>query len=322
MIFDRVRGQRRAAQALEGFLKTRNIPSALLFAGPEGVGKTLMAREFAKALLCRAPTQSLMEHGTGGSAPCAVCPDCLAIEKGIHPDAKAVNAAYQASLREEDPGRQKTLRVETIRHLRQDMELQSMLGGWKLAIIENAQTLEIEAANALLKILEEPPPLTLWILAATQRERLPKTIASRCQTVAFVPLSARDIESLLAERGLGPEEATRLAGLCDGSMSRALELAQSPGYPASLTEGALAPFAAADALPRELHLARSQAEIALFALAQDLRLRHLRGEEPFSRVEAPLREIGRLRQALRSNADPRLILSLAAIETQTASRNR
>ena len=313
MIFGRVQGQKRAARALEGFLRTGHIPSALLFVGPEGVGKALLAREFAKALLC---------HKRTDDGPCAVCADCVAIEKGVHPDVKAVNAAYQASLREEDPEKQKTLRVETIRHLRKDMELESMLGGWKVAVIERAQTLEIEAANALLKILEEPPGRTLWILTAAERERLPKTIASRCQRVGFVPLSAPAVESLLRERGHGPEEAARLAALCEGSLSRALELAKSPGYPGSLTEGPLSPFAAADALPRELYLARGQVELALFSLSQDLRLKHLRGQAPFSRVEGPLREIAGLRRALKANADPRLVLSLAAIEAEKASRNR
>jgi DNA polymerase-3 subunit delta' len=310
MIFKKTRGQKRAAARLQGLLSTGRIPSALLFHGLEGVGKTLMAHEFAQALLCR---------GREGDAPaCGLCSDCQAVERRLHPDVKAVNASYQASLREEEAAKQRSLRVETIRHLRGDMELHSLLGGWKVAVIEEAHTLEIEAANALLKILEEPPPRTLWILVAAQRDRLPKTVLSRCFSVPFAPLAQKDVAALLADRGVDPTQAERLARLSEGSVSRALELAEQPLE--ALSAEALGPFVAADSLPRELFLARQKTELALFALAQDLRSRHLSGELAFSSVEPALRELTRLRQALRANADPRAILTLAGLEAQGFAR--
>ena len=306
MIFPRTRHQPRAAARLAGLLETGRVPSALLFFGPDGVGKSLMAREFAQALLC---------GGRGAGQPaCGLCSDCQAVEKGLHPDVKVVNAAYQAALREEEAAKQRSLRVDTIRHVRGEMEMKSLLGRWKLAIVEDAHTMELESANALLKILEEPQPETLWILVSAQRERLPKTVLSRCFSVGFSPLPAAAVREALAARGIGPQEAAALSELSDGSISRALALAEQPLE--ELVGGALKPFAAADALPRELYLARERTELWLFALAQRLRRRHLSGELPFSAVEPALRELGRLRQALRSNADPRLILSLAGLEAQ------
>jgi len=304
MPFERVLGQARAGRILAGFLSSGRIPSALLFCGPQGVGKALMAREFAKALLCRLPT--------GAAGPCDACQDCRAVDKGNHPDLKAVNASYQASLREEEEARQKTLRVDTIRHLRRDMELESLLGGWKVAVLEEAQTLESEAANALLKILEEPPPKTLWILASPQKERLPRTVLSRCFPVAFAPLGETAIKELLIKNGIEPGKAFGLARLSEGSLGRALELARREA------PRPLSALSAAESLPRELALARSEVEFALFALAQDLRMRFLK--EGDARVVRPLREILRLRGALRANADPKTVLTLACLEAESLAR--
>lgn len=307
MNFQNVLGQKRAAAALSGLLDRGQIPSALLFCGPAGTGKALLALEFAKALLCR----RRLAH----EPACQACPDCAAVQNRSHPDFTLVNAAYQACLREEDAAKQRTLRVDTIRHLRKDMELRSLLGGWKVAVIEEAHTLEIEAANALLKTLEEPQPRCLWILLTSQRELLPRTIPSRCFTVAFSPLSQAVVEKILRERGIDAGRTAVLAALCEGSAGRALELAETD-YPDSLTQGPLAPLEAADRLPKELYLARAAAERALFALGQDLRLKHLKSGLPFASVESALRRILSLRQALRSNADPKAVLTLACLEAQ------
>ena len=308
MTFSKVQGQKRACGLLERMLSSERTSSALLFSGMEGIGKALLARQFAQALLC-------LERAA--LAPCGLCANCAAIEKGNHHDVCSVNAQYQASLREEEAAKQKTLRVETIRHLRKDMEMQSVLGGWKIAIIEDAHTLETEAANALLKILEEPNPGILWILLTSQRERLPKTIVSRCFSIPFTPLAPQMVRQILIAQGIAPARAEELAVFCEGSVSRALELAAG-NYPDSLTAGGLAPIEAADSLPKELYLARVQAELAIFALAQDIRLKRFKNNFPFSKVERPLQQLGELRKALKSNADPRTILMLACVEAEMA----
>ncbi len=307
MIFESLKGQAKAKRVLASILSSGRIPSTFLFVGPRGVGKKIMADAFIKALLCQGEKK--------GAESCA---NCAAMEKGLHPDVKIINADYQASLREEENFKQRTLRVDTIRHLRQEISFEPLIGGWKAAVIEDAETLETQAANALLKILEEPPRRTLWILLSAKPGLLPKTILSRVVQIPFAPLSTAVVREILLERGVDAAKAKTVAELSEGSVGKALELLEKDNWPEVLTEGPMSAIAASEGLSRELPLARKEAEFALFSLSRNLGRSYRAGKVPFDRVEKALREISWLKSALRSNADPRATLLLACLEAQGA----
>ncbi|MBI4349728.1 MAG: DNA polymerase III subunit delta' [Elusimicrobia bacterium] len=309
MSLSALRGQPRAQRLLLPLLKSKRLPPALLFHGPEGVGKALAGLEVGKALNCEKPSPS--------AEACDECRSCVAAHKGIDPDLKRVNAQYQAGLREEEAERQRTIRVDTVRHLIKDVEMTSLTGRWKTAILEDAERLETEAANALLKSLEEPPARTLWILVTSRRERVLPTILSRCHRVPFGTLPETELVSILKGCGLPAPEAARLARLAEGSPGRALrlrELGLADGEDGDGTP--LAPFRLADRLPRELHLARPVAEAQLRRIAWRIRDK---GRLGFPGAGASLREIARLGSYLRSNVDPRLLVQLAALELERFS---
>jgi len=333
-------GQDRALRVLRSLLAGRAVPPALLFTGPEGVGKALTALQFAKALNCCGPGAAALEGrassspGEGQKSPndgCkagvpGVCPACLAVDKGISPDIHRVNAAYQASLLEEEESKQRSIRIDTVRHIIRDLEMRSLEDRWKVAVLEDAHQLVPAAANAMLKALEEPPPGTLWILATHRPEELLATVRSRCQTVRFAPLPRELVLSRLKELGVEAREAEAAASSSEGSLGLALRLARAPAAdPSSWLPDPMGPFRLADGLPRELHKSRPLVAEELRRMAWHLR--ESRGSAGYAvpRVRAALRDLARLRRALDSNADPRVVVELAALAVQaleTVSQER
>jgi len=303
-------GQERALQRLRSILTTRAVPPALLFHGPQGVGKATAALEFAKALNC----EKRQDDSCPREGP---CPSCAGADKGIDPDIRKVDAAYQASLLEQEEAKQRSIKIDTVRHLIRDLEMRSMLGRWKTAVLEDAHTLVPAAANAMLKTLEEPPSRTVWILVTHRPGELLATIRSRCHPVPFAPLAADVIMQGLLERGIARPEAEAAAPLAEGSLGRALQtLERAQPDPEEWLAAPLAPFELADALPTGLHLARPLVEDQLHRM--EWHVRRSLGPRTYASAEARavLRELSDLRRALRSNASPRLVLELAALRLQ------
>lgn len=194
-----IRGQERAVGLLRRYLETGRVPPGLLFFGEDGIGKETAARAFSAALLCRSPS---------GGDGCGECSDCRLVRAGSHPNVLRIVPENLS------------ISIDEIRRLQEELSLKSFSDRPRVALIRPADRMTIQAANALLKTLEEPPRGAHMILVAHRISRLPVTIVSRCQKVPFVPLPAGVVESILAS-GSGPcadrtREEIRWAAACSG----------------------------------------------------------------------------------------------------------
>jgi len=204
-----VRGHESLVRAFQDVVQRGRLAHAYLFVGPVGVGKRLFAMELAKALLCENRANDALEA-------CDHCPACLQVMAQTHPD-------FFTASRPED---QNEFTIEAIRDLTRELGLKPARGRGKIAVVDDADDFNDEAANCFLKTLEEPPPRSLLILIGTNPELQLPTIQSRCQVVRFSPLPERLIAELLrTQEGADRASIPRLAQLSEGSMGRAVALA-------------------------------------------------------------------------------------------------
>jgi DNA polymerase-3 subunit delta' len=200
-------------------IKRGRLASSFLFAGPPGIGKRIFAIKLAQALLCEKQPEEALD-------PCENCPACVQIIAGTHPDFHLVSKPSDKSFIPLDLliGDKEHRRREGLCH---HVALKPQKGGRKIAVMDDADYLNAEGANALLKTLEEPPPRSVLILIGTSPAKQLPTIRSRCQLVRFQPLDAEVVARLLPQQGIveDPVEAQRLAQYSEGSVQRAGELA-------------------------------------------------------------------------------------------------
>lgn len=275
----KILGQEKALERLESFYSKGSMPGAFLFLGPPGVGKKLTAFHLAKALNCSKSQEPRAKSEKGGFDFCGECENCASIEKGIHPDVRVLDAPEEAHIK-----------IDPVRSLMQLMEKKPSLGLWKAAVISEAHTLTTEAANALLKALEEPSERTLWILISSQRHRMLPTVLSRCVPIVFKPLSLPAVEEILKGQA---------SLLCGGSLERAKRLMEARSLDGS-------------SLPRELAQARRQA-----GLLMDLWIARLEAsfrENPTDGAASALKGLLELERAVQNNASPSLAVELAQME--------
>lgn len=205
-----IRGHDLVVDQLRAALAEDRFPHAWLFVGPGGIGKRAFAARLAQALLCD-------RHDERALDPCGDCPGCTQAAASTHPDLYVV-------ARPED---RHELPIALIRQLISDLGLKPSRGRRKVAILDDADDLNDESANALLKTLEEPPPGSTLILIGTSPELQLDTIRSRCRVVRFEPLSTADLAPLLVEQGVSndPDHAHSLADRAGGSLTLARALA-------------------------------------------------------------------------------------------------
>ncbi|MFA6422177.1 MAG: DNA polymerase III subunit delta' [Candidatus Buchananbacteria bacterium] len=201
-------GHENIVDFLGSSIANNNMSQAYLFYGQSGLGKYFMAKEFGKAVLCN-----------DNFKPCQKCTSCQQIEKGGHFDFFELKR-----IADEETGKLKRdISMEQVRDLISKLKQGSLLGGHKVAIINGAQYLNINGANALLKTLEEPTLKTVIILIVDDISRIPKTVVSRCQPIKFLPVSIKKIESYLIQLGAEKDEAKILSRISNGLPGKAID---------------------------------------------------------------------------------------------------
>ncbi len=195
-------GQKRAIELLEHGLETGRLAHAFLFCGPEYIGKMTAALELAMALNCESADR-----------PCHACAPCKKIAAGSHADVQIIRLTPG----DEEDSEATRIKIEQIKDIQHSANLPPFEGKRRVYIIEGAEQLSIEAANRLLKTLEEPPDNVTFILVTVNDKLLLPTVVSRCQRLEFAPLPLEELAAALVKKtGLEPERARLLAALARG----------------------------------------------------------------------------------------------------------
>lgn len=231
MSFQKIIGQQRVKRFFEKALSSERISHAYLFIGDQGLGKEAIALELAKALLCE------------NSLACSyeTCRDCSRIARFTHPDVHLIFPA-PAKLSEADTRKivvsivensyqrlelwaNPSISIDRIREIRRQASYKSFEGKGRVVLIFDCERMTIEAANSLLKIVEEPPEKMYLIMTSSKPNLLLPTITSRCQIIKFDPLTVDEIENALVEHnGIDKRKAGLTARMAAGSYRRALDL--------------------------------------------------------------------------------------------------
>lgn len=320
MSFAEVLDQRAATAYLQKSV-LGHMPQALLFCGPSGVGKKKAALEFAKALNCLDPRA----RQTGDA--CGLCAHCSAIERGTYADVVLADFLYQARLElkkdpadkgyeeelEKELAKQQRIKVDTVRDITAKSQQKSSANGWKVFIVDEAQSMQAEAANALLKFIEEPPQKTVWILLTDKKAAMLKTILSRCQPLQFAPLPDATVERLLKENMPEAADPALAAKYAEGSVTRAQRAAQALEILQAAPEGPAWPAAVAAALPRTMAASRqlAQAVLDVAVLAAHRQWTNAEDDATRRQLQQILKKLENYKTAVTRNVSPALTVETA-----------
>jgi DNA polymerase-3 subunit delta' len=214
-------GHAEAVDGLRRAVRGHRIGHAYLFAGPDGVGKGLLARTLAQAEACEGTDRA------NRADACGMCRACRRITRGIHPDVEWWSLARQAAA-DKGSGKNATLTIETVRQLRASTALRPLEARRRFVIVDDAEAMQGPAQEALLKTLEEPPPSVTIVLLASDGDALLPTIRSRCQCVELRPVAAAAILAGLEGSGVATVEAREIAAMANGRPGWAIRAAADP----------------------------------------------------------------------------------------------
>jgi DNA polymerase-3 subunit delta' len=201
-LFEEIIGHEQILRTLGNAIRQERVSHAYLFSGPQGVGKRTVAQAFARALLCTSPIAGV---------PCDLCRSCKQARHGNHPDFRWVRPEGVS------------VKIQQVREIQRTVGFRAYQGGRSITVIEQADRMTLEAANCLLKTLEEPPVGAHFILLDDQSQPLPATVISRCQGFFFETLTQREVAEYLESRlGVSRDEAVILAAMSDGSPGKAI----------------------------------------------------------------------------------------------------
>lgn len=315
--WNKIIGHEKQKQQLQTMLREGRLPHAMLFAGPDGIGKKMLGQTLAAAILCG------QEDG-----PCEHCQSCQAMRLAAHPD-------YYEVLPETRGKSAKVIRIEQIREMQTVASRYPVMSQSRVVLIDEVERMNEAAANSLLKTLEEPEGQVTFILITSARSSLLDTIVSRCMPVAFGMLPADEMAKALRARGVPAEDAAELSALADGSLGRAVMLYENGGL--TLRNDALEILSQLDTMDMEKlwQLAREKGDLDREKLVewflyfnmllrdmlvlyedgaspllyhQDRRgqLAHLLPHFPERRIFAMLREVREMQRRLQANVNLRL----------------
>ena len=200
MNFDNIIGNHNVKQLLNNSINNNNLVHSYMFVGPEGIGKSLFAKEFAKMILC-----------LGNNKACNNCSSCIKFVGNNHPDYMFVDS--------EDG---KSIKIGQVRLLQEQISEKPIISERKVYIINNSDLMTVEAQNCLLKTLEEPPEYAMMILVLSNESKLLNTIKSRCTKIVFKKLSNDELLKYAKINNI--DINTTLLSTCNGSISKLINL--------------------------------------------------------------------------------------------------
>lgn len=201
-MFNNILGNEETKKILENTIKTQNISHSYMFIGQDGIGKFMIAKEFAKAILCQ-----------GEQKPCNTCESCITFNGENNPDIQII-----------DEIEEKSIKTETIKEMVKGVYEKPIEGSRKVYIINDSQKMTKEAQNSLLKTLEEPPEYVVIILITENENLLLNTIKSRCTKIKFNPLKDNEIIKILKEKYDYKEVTENMLEIAGGSVTHALSV--------------------------------------------------------------------------------------------------